>query len=192
MLEFEKKVMLTKAEYDFLKEHWQALAPTAVQINHYYDTDDFELSRRGITCRIREKDGVCTATVKEHRIKGSDCSVEKSRSVTNRYDDSLFKGMGLRYQGSLETLRTIYESQPGIRIMLDRNSYLGTVDYELEIEYDKEFEYLADAELEQIISEMINGEILNSPKAFRNRVNQGKSKSGRFFERKTEAERWIP
>ena len=60
MLEFEKKVLLSEPEYRFLKENRYRAGKTAVQVNHYYDTDDFALSRQGITCRIREKNGVCT------------------------------------------------------------------------------------------------------------------------------------
>lgn len=55
MLEFEKKVLLSEPEYRFLKENRYRAGKTAVQVNHYYDTDDFALSGQGITCRIRER-----------------------------------------------------------------------------------------------------------------------------------------
>ena len=186
MLEFEKKVILSENEYEFLKTHLYAACKNNVQVNHYYDTHDFELNRKRITCRIREKNGVCTATVKEHRLQGTCCSVENFRAVKDRYDDSLFLKMGILYQGSMETLRSTYELQPGIKIMLDRNSYLGTVDYELEIEYEKEYEYLADAELERIISELTEHKIPCDSVNFRNRIGSGSNKSARFFSRKGE------
>ena len=181
MLEFEKKVILTKEEYYFLKEQQRDSAVTAVQSNHYYDTDDFELSRRGITCRIRERDGCCTATIKEHQTKWEDCSVENSKRVKNRYDDALFRDMDVSYQGSLETVRITYMPQPGISVMLDRNSYLEIVDYELEIEYDREHEDGATQELTRIIFDLTENGILNDPEEFKLRIGHNKNKAAHRF-----------
>lgn len=186
MLEYERKVMLTPNEYEFLKEYRYAAAKNVVQVNYYYDTDDFELSRKGITCRIREKNGICMATVKEHCIKGSDCSVENSKAVKNRYDDGIFGEMGLCCQGSLETFRSTYAPVSGIKIMLDRNVYLGTVDYELEIEYENACGKAVNAEFEQIIVQMLEEKILVNSDAFRTRIGHSKNKSARFFSRKAE------
>lgn len=186
MLEFEKKVLLSEPEYRFLKENRYRAGKTAVQVNHYYDTDDFALSRQGITCRIREKNGVCTATVKEHQQTWADCSVENSRSVKDRYDDLLFRNMKLRYQGSLETVRTIYFLHKGISVMLDKNSYLGTTDYELEIEYVRDAEVLARKELDGVIADLVRSRIAANEKTLRLRIGQGGNKSARFFRRKAE------
>ncbi len=186
MLEFEKKVMLTPKEYEFLKKYRYAAAENAVQINYYYDTDDFELNRKEITCRIREKNGICTATVKEHRLKGGDCSVENSNAVKDRYDDSIFREMGLCCQGSLETFRSTYTPVSGLKIMLDRSAYLGTVDYELEIEYEKACGDAVNEEFKQIIAQMLEGKILMNADAFRTRIGHSKNKSARFFSRKAE------
>ena len=186
MLEFEKKVMLTPKEYDFLKEYRYVAEKNAVQINYYYDTNDFELNGKEITCRIREKNGICTATIKEHRINGSDCSVETSKVLKDRYDDSIFREMGLSCQGSLETLRSTYAPVSGIKIMLDCNAYLGIVDYELEIEYENACGEAVNEEFEQIIAQMLEEKILMNPLAFRIRIGHSKNKSARFFSRKAE------
>ncbi|MFR1517682.1 MAG: CYTH domain-containing protein [Clostridia bacterium] len=188
MLEFEKKVMLAKAEYEFLRELWQNHTVTAVQNNHYYDTDDSELCRQGITCRIREKDGRCTATIKEHQTKWQDCNVENSRSVSNRYDDALFRDMGIYCQGSLETLRSTYLPCIGVSLMLDRNNYLGVEDFEMEIEYDRDHEAEADAErlLTGIVFDLTEHGILQKPAAFWLCASYGKNKAARFFSRKEE------
>lgn len=186
MLEFEKKVMLTPKEYDFLKEYRYAAAKNAVQINYYYDTNDFDLNRKEITCRIREKNGVYTATVKEHLLNGSDCSAENSKVIKDRCDDSIFREMGLCCQGRLETFRSTYASAPGVKIMLDRNAYLGTVDYELEIEYENACEDAVNEEFNQIIAQMLEEKILMDPVAFRTCIGHSKNKSARFFSRKAE------
>lgn len=192
MLEFEKKVMLTQKEYEFLKNHRYAASKNTVQVNYYYDTDDFELNRKGITCRIREKNGLCMATIKEHRLNGSDCSVENAQTVNDRYDNSIFINMGLSYQGSLETLRGTHVLSAGVKVMLDRNAYLGAVDYELEIEYDRESEKLAKEELDWIASELVQSGMLSSLEGFSTRIGHGKNKSERFFRRKAGIERRLP
>ena len=192
MLEFEKKVMLSEEEYCFLKDYLYAKGKTTVQRNYYYDTDDFALTRQGITCRIREKDGVCLATIKEHQIKGSDCSVETSCSVKDRYDDRIFSDMAISYQGCLETKRLTASPQAGIVVMLDQNSYLGMVDYELEIEYDKELAYRAEAELAKIMTRLIEKRILCAPKDFERYMSRCQNKAERFFKRLAEIERWLP
>lgn len=197
MLEFEKKILLSESEYRFLKDCRYAEGKTAVQVNHYYDTDDFKLSRQGITCRIREKDGICIATTKAHQGKASDCSVENSRRVKDRYDDIVFRNRALYYQGSLETVRyTCWPPRAGISVMLDKNSYLNVVDYELEIEYEWAAEELAAEEIDGIAAELMAAQLLANEESFRERVGNGMSKSARFFCRKAEMaermERWAP
>ena len=186
MLEFEKKVMLTEREYCFLRDNRYQSGTDTLQVNHYYDTDDFELSKKGITCRIREKDGIYTATVKAHQYKGADCSVENSRHVVDQYDDFLFKGMNAAYQGCLETVRCTFVTENGISVMLDENHYLGIVDYELEIEYKADAEDSALNELDAIESDLVHSGLLTDVNVFRLRIGQGKNKSARFFNRKVE------
>ena len=56
MLEYEKKVMLTKDEYAVLSAQCRGMR-VETQTNYYFDTDDFCMNRKGITCRIRAKNG---------------------------------------------------------------------------------------------------------------------------------------
>ena len=56
MIEYEKKILLTKDEYKKLITTFSENAKTIVQKNHYYDTRDYKLNKNGVTCRIREKD----------------------------------------------------------------------------------------------------------------------------------------
>lgn len=64
MLEYEKKVLLTEAEYTCLKKLANDPSLTATQINHYFDTDDFAMNQKGITCRVRLKNGMYQPTIK--------------------------------------------------------------------------------------------------------------------------------
>ena len=66
MLEYEHKVILTPEEYRCISEHLAGGAPSSVQTNYYYDTDDMKMNGKKTTCRIREKNGIYTAVIKEH------------------------------------------------------------------------------------------------------------------------------
>ncbi len=192
MLEFEKKVMLTPEEYALLKEYSRTAAKDIVQINFYYDTDDLAGNRKGVTCRIRETDGICTATVKVHRPNGGECSAEHARPVQDRYDDELFTGRGLSCQGYLKTYRSICTPSAGVKVMLDRSVYLGTTDYELEIEYDRDRESFAREVLNRIASLFVQKGMLTGIGDFSARIGQGGHKSERFFRRRAETERRQP
>lgn len=56
MLELEKKLLLTKREYGILLNHDYFRRSAEVQKNYYYDTADYELNRKGITCRYTRKE----------------------------------------------------------------------------------------------------------------------------------------
>ena len=87
LIEYEKKFLLTKEEYLKLISSLCGNTAPIIQTNHYYDTNNFELNDKGITCRIREKDNKFTATIKTHL---PDKSLEQSKTVANEKDVSLF------------------------------------------------------------------------------------------------------
>ena len=138
MIEFEIKAMLSASEFVFLKTKRFHMGKVSLQKNYYYDTDSFELDKQGITCRIREKDGSFTATIKDHQSHG--CSIETSRPAKDAQDASFFEGMGLSEQGKLTTIRTTCKTCDGFVAALDENRYLGTADYELEYEYNPDMQ----------------------------------------------------
>lgn len=138
MTEFEKKMLLSEKAYWVLITWAGTSAETVNQTNYYYDTKDGAFYKRGITCRIREKNATYVATVKEH--KGKERSEEYTKKVENAFDTTLFAGLGVSFQGSLKTTRTIICRDDGVKAMLDKNEYLDTIDYELEIEYSEGYE----------------------------------------------------
>ena len=73
MTEFEKKLLISKDEYNYLMEHFNyentLLQKNNIkQINYYFDTDDFSMNRQNITCRIRLKDGKYKGIIKQHSL----------------------------------------------------------------------------------------------------------------------------
>lgn len=181
--ENEKKIILNEIEYNALKEHGYCCGEEKTQINYYYDTDDFELNRLGITCRIREKSGEYIATVKEHR-NDKESSVEISEVVGSQYDDSFFKKMNIYLQGSLKTVRITSQPFSNIKIMLDRNEYMGIMDYELEIEFMPQKENLAVCIIETFANYLYFEGIIQDVSEFIRRTGKTLNKSQRFFLKK--------
>lgn len=185
MLEFEVKGMLSAEEYVFLRSHYFEKTTAVTQKNYYYDTKDFELNHQGITCRIREKDGDFLATIKDHQPHG--CSIETSRPAKDADDASFFEGMGLSLQGELITYRNSFKTETGLLMELDENRYLGTVDYELEWEFDPKYRVELYQEISRLAEELEHHNIIKNAEEFQKRfTDNGISKSGRFFKRKTE------
>ena len=183
MLEYEIKIPLTEKEFDELLKFEPQNAVTTVQTNYYYDTEDFLMNQKNITCRIREKNGECIATVKYHNCGDKMCNEEKSVAVNDEFDEVLFFGEGVKMHGTLVTERTCVMNESGIRIFRDKNNYLGVTDYELEIEYSYDEKIHAQKlalYYEYVLCEKL--QIANS-KEFNQRMRNAKSKSQRFFDR---------
>lgn len=143
MTEFEKKLMLTRDEYDYLMENFgyeSPLSPKPIvkQVNYYFDTDDLAMHRQNITCRIRFKDGEYVGTMKSHNADDA-YSTETPIDVRHGLQDNSFAGMGLKLRGELTTYRCIILKDAHCEVVLDKNEYLDTTDYELEIEYFPEY-----------------------------------------------------
>lgn len=183
MLEYEKKVLLTKEEYSALIGLKDEVL-NEEQTNYYFDTNSFDMNRKGITCRIRQKDGIYKATVKHHDTVYSGRSTEEDIYEGSEYNASFFEALGLHIQGELITIRALLFTDPYCEIVLDKNAYLGDMDFEIEVEYAEEYEEKALDYLKDIAAYMASLQLIDSTDAFLHRVGKGKSKSERFFERK--------
>ena len=188
MTEFEKKMLLTEEEYNYLMKHFghdNPLLPKPVvkQINYYFDTDDLSMNRQNITCRIRLKDGKYKGTMKRHSENG-DQSTEIEMEVRDGIRDNAFLDRGLQLQGELTTYRCIVLKDGRYEVVLDKNEYFGSFDYELEIEYLPNFEKDAQC-IYQVILDLLTWckcfPAYN--KSYKHKLNVP-SKSNRFFERK--------
>ncbi len=184
MIEFEVKAILSVSEYLFLKTKRFHMGNVVLQRNYYYDTADFELNRNKITCRIREKNGNYTATIKDHQSHG--CNIETSRPAESSTDASFFDGMGISCQGELVTLRTTCTTYDGFSVALDENQYLGKIDYEIEYEFDPDRQAELAKEIFELSQDLEYHKIIKSAEEFRHRFINETSKSQRFFQRKKE------
>lgn len=183
MLEFERKYLLSKSEYETICNSFAFPIDKSRHENYYYDTSDLKMNEKGITCRIRKKDNMSISTIKNHRTMEKDCSIECSGRSSPIFDDSRFIQMGLLLQGVLTTERSVLYKDDSCEIVVDRNAYLGEMDYELEIEYNYGKEDIADLFAFKIALLLTDSRQIKCPDEFCKRSCNSKNKSERFFKR---------
>ena len=143
MLEKEIKVFINQDEYNTLINEFD-FTKTYIQTNYYYFNKEMV---DNLTIRIREKNSKLMLQIKIPR------SINKSLHMKEEYEKEFesipqyinkdliaeLANIELKndvyYIGKLITERRINEEYQGIEISLDKNQYLDTIDYELEIEY---------------------------------------------------------
>ena len=184
MLEFEKKIILTQKEYKAIVALIGMNATAKTQVNYYFDTDDFDMNEKNITFRARKKDGKYLYTIKDHSLRIPNCSREINVAEKTELDPTIFGVLGLQCQGKLVTHRIVVYKASGYEMVVDRNTYLGCCDYELEVEYKEGDEQTAQKLLQDVAEMLIKLKALADPDAFMERIGKAHSKSQRFFERK--------
>lgn len=183
MIEFEKKIMLRAEEYLAIMKLACKTVSVDTQTNYYFDNDDLSMNKKGVTCRVRAKDGIFKATIKNHDFEHPECSIEVDLVEKSEFDPQVFNALGLRYQGDLITDRIVIYKDSTCEIVLDRNFYLGNTDFELEVEYCKESEGKAQKFIENIAEYLVVTGKLTAIDELIGRIGCGGSKSQRFFER---------
>ena len=172
--EHEFKMMLTKDEHHFLLRFFDKLmVESGLQTNYYYDTRDEVMRKRNTTVRVRQKNNKLIGTVKRH-LDTDHCSMEEHFQVDTLPRVIMWDGMPLWLKGSLQTERKVFKVCDGIILMLDLNQYLGTVDYELEIEYSESLRKQAEGILMLICSmvgKSIHLDTLSKSERFFQRLN---------------------
>lgn len=154
-LEIEFKNLLNENEYSTLYDTFFKRVPGQSLVNYYIDTPDLELRSNTLLLRVRKDDGKQIMTLKAPTVKGVlEFNEEVDYDLDSRKDvaqaevpdliaDELKKrhiGIDeLKIYGSLETERHETEYEGGL-LVLDKSSYLGSTDFEIEYEvsdYDK-------------------------------------------------------
>ena len=150
-IEIEFKNILTKDEFVRLVSTFQhANLEKMTQINHYLDTNDFQLKQHGSALRIREKNGTYQLTLKQPAHEGlleTHENIDQATMKRIMNEGKLVPGTissilekefsidptSVEYFGSLTTNRIQLPYENGI-LVLDESTYLGYTDYELELE----------------------------------------------------------
>ncbi|WP_233494512.1 CYTH domain-containing protein [Exiguobacterium sp. RIT594] len=147
-MEIEFKNLLNEKDYTKLMERYNTSGSSVWQANDYFDTPTFELRSHGAALRIREKKTGLILTLKEPQDDGL---LETHVSLSEQEAEDLFQyGLihssemnqqlekfelttSLEHLGRLETERFEKQLESGL-LVLDKSTYLGTTDYELEFE----------------------------------------------------------
>ncbi len=183
MIECELKVMLSAEEYKSMLNFKMKDIKTSIHINYYYDTIDFKMTECGTTYRIRKKHDSYVATVKKHLYGENFKSDEKVIYLGKTFDDKCFTSLGLTLFGSLITERSVIISNDKLEVVLDKNTYLDRIDYEMEIECREVHEETAKSMLREIGIMLHQYCTETDIYEFCERINFSKNKSQRFFER---------
>ena len=144
MTETELKSMLTKEQYDIINAvfNWD---DEKTQINSYYISPDNILKKHGITFRVRTINDEHIIQIKKHSGRNGALQISEEsefpiKSIPDEFrEDEVFKYCGIKVQasliGDLKTIRKSVFFADGVEVCLDKSEYLGTTDYEIEIEY---------------------------------------------------------
>ncbi|HSJ37850.1 MAG TPA: CYTH domain-containing protein [Planococcus sp. (in: firmicutes)] len=149
-LEIEFKNLLTEEEYEKLLARFGYTPEDAqTQINHYFDTADFQLRDQRSALRIRQKENNYECTLKTPAENGyyeiTDAlqaqqaeDIFEKRSFPAPEVAQALQELGveaplLELLGSLTTHRIEFPYQSGL-LVLDHSEYLGTEDFEIEYE----------------------------------------------------------
>lgn len=149
-IEIEFKNMLTLDEFKQLKKELN-LTRFITQYNDYFDTDNGDLRAIHTALRVREKEDKLVLTLKEPNDIGKlethqpltrvELDVFKRKrelpegDVTRRLNSLKIDLVKLTHIGRLTTHRCETPLENGL-FVLDKSEYLGTVDYELEWEFE--------------------------------------------------------
>ncbi|QGX66520.1 CYTH domain-containing protein [Bacillus sp. ms-22] len=146
-IEIELKQLLTKEEFEQLKQYFQLKNEDFhTQTNYYFDTPQFDIKSKFAALRMREKGGQWVLTLKEphenglletHQTIAPPASLEHVHlpegEVADRLEHLHIQKDQIVYFGALETSRAEKMIKEGL-IVLDHSRYLTVEDYELEFE----------------------------------------------------------
>lgn len=148
MTEKEYKCLISKEQYEKIEKSylWDSIKN---QTNYYYAAQTDCLSKNRITVRVREKDGKYKLQIKKHKSRenglhiSEELEFDASGAPQTIDADKAFEIIGaetgeLRKIGALTTLRHSFMWDEYTEICLDKSTYFDCVDYEIEVEYQKE------------------------------------------------------
>ncbi|MCH5209538.1 MAG: CYTH domain-containing protein [Oscillospiraceae bacterium] len=117
------------------------------QENHYYTDDNGVLRERRVMVRVRVVEGISKIQVKLHKNKNSplqiceetEFDIDEVPEIIDKETAKKITGMDvglLRRMGCSVTLRHSMEHN-GSELCLDKTTYFGKTDYEVEVEYEE-------------------------------------------------------
>ena len=151
MIEREIKIMVSDYELFQFAKKFDALAISKkiLQINYYFDTQDFLLASQGSTLRIRQKENQLVLQYKyEKQNNGAENTSKEFEKEIRSFSSHITSAalpndiigasaiITYDYIGTLITERTNYLYND-VEVSLDKNHYLGKSDCEIELEFQE-------------------------------------------------------
>lgn len=152
MQEMEYKYILDNNQYTNLISKVSSeigMMNCKLQVNYYYDTPNLLLNKNNITLRVRQIESDLSLEMKTeisengllkiheeltHAIYNLPMNLDLKKFNWTKYiphdEEILFKGC-------LITERRTSKPCEGIKLDIDKNLYLGKIDYELEVEFEE-------------------------------------------------------
>ncbi len=163
MIEKELKQLITQRQFEQLLCEFR-IDEVITQTNHYYSDDEGALKARQITVRVREIDGRYKLQVKMPISEEGALHIKKEYEEKLETLPALFSGDKISHitgeciadckkNGFLTTERHICRWDDNTELCIDKSSYLGVTDYEIELEYQQEID---DRLLEKLGQSSIN------------------------------------
>jgi len=117
----------------YLSEHLKQ--EKIMQINYYYDTSDFMLFNSRATLRVRQIESMLKLQYKYNKNYSGDIRIseEYSEKISELPKTITVNGVETQNIGFMLTERINFSLENCI-ISLDKNHYLGVVDFEIEVE----------------------------------------------------------
>ncbi|MBJ8030401.1 CYTH domain-containing protein [Bacillus cereus group sp. N21] len=172
MREKEYKHMLNETQYlkilEYLQYNYQI--EFKININYFFDTPNLDLSKKGITLRVRQINSKLVLDIKMPGVKNG-YLIQREEISKEIKEFPIFINLrnlpiyeiipdvkGAQLIGTLVTERYSCKVQEGIIIDLDKSSYLGALDYELEVEFHSDFEKEAYGFFQKLIGDLKRNE----------------------------------
>ncbi|MEX3625422.1 CYTH domain-containing protein [Viridibacillus arvi] len=169
MIELEYKSLFSKEQHEqcieYLKQKLGPADEDKLQVNYYYDNGHLSFAEQGITIRIRQKNEKLKLQIKTpigNKNKNINAKNEIEADIEElcysfKIEDtpiiSLLEGE-VSLLGVLITERKSWKKEDKFSIDIDKNIYLGVVDYEIECEFKNEFKVEAEAFLKDVLSSL--------------------------------------
>ena len=151
--EYESRIMLTESEYFDVVSHFMKLHPNKQFlkiINTYFDTDDLFIKSHHMTLRVRITNNIkCELTLKIKHPDGDDeiTDVLTKKEMDTLLNEGIFPEGDVKNQlkllpysldnykqiVTLTNIRLEIEEEDHL-LVIDKNSYLDIIDYNLEVE----------------------------------------------------------
>jgi len=150
MIEKELKALVSEKVYLKLLEAFE-WDKHVIQMNYYFADEKHELVKNDISVRVRHLDDRFLLQIKKPVLSDGALKIkEEFEEVIESVPELIFLKKiqdvtGLEVgdafmAGILETERRSVNLDNSVCLFLDRNSYLGCVDYEVEVEFENEID----------------------------------------------------